>query len=82
MTKAQAEQNKAMYAAAIPALREVGWMPDPEPRNLTVLAENATYLVLRQFPPEVTFDRARHQVLRVMAEYRGYKQAEWKQVTK
>jgi hypothetical protein len=77
MTKAQAEQNKAMYTAAISALREVGWMPEPEPRNWMVLAENATYLVLRQFPPNVTFDRARHQVLKVMVGYRGYKQAEW-----
>jgi len=76
MTKTQAAQNKAMYAAAIPALREVGWTPVNEPRNWSDLAENATYLVLREFPAEVTFQRARHQVISVMMEYRG-KRGEW-----
>lgn len=78
-TKQHASENIAMHARAIEALREVGWTPHNEPRNWRDLGENATYLVLRQFPAEVEFKRARHQVLRVMAEYRGYKKAEWKE---
>ncbi len=50
-TAHHAEQNRQMRAAAVPALREVGWMPEPEPRNWTALAINATYLVLRDFQP-------------------------------
>jgi len=41
-TAKHATQNKAMRTTAIPALREVGWMPEPEPRNWTALAINAT----------------------------------------
>lgn len=74
-TAHHAEQNRQMRSAAIPALREVGWMPEPEPRNWTALAINATYIVLRDFP-DVDFKRARHQVIAVMMDYRG-RPGEW-----
>jgi len=69
-TKLHAAQNVSIRAVALPALHEVGWQPEPEPRNWSALAENATYLVLREFP-DVSFQRVRHQVIAVMMEYRG-----------
>lgn len=76
-TKQHAAENKELYRVAIDALHEVGWKPEPEPRNWQVLASLATAEVCNCFH-EIPHTRISHQVLRVMAEYRGYKKAEWK----
>lgn len=76
-TKSHVTQNAAMRAAALPALREVGWQPDPEPRNWSQLAHYAATIVVRGNDDPRIYRRARHQVIAVMMEYRG-KPAEWK----
>jgi len=76
-TKQHATENLAIYAAALPALRAVGWTPNNEPYNWRALSVRVLNELLQRFP-EVPEKRIRHQILRVMAEYRGYKKAEWK----
>lgn len=75
-TKQHADENRELRRIAKDALEYVGWKPDPEPREWRTLASLAQAELANGFP-EIPASRIRHQVLRVMAEYRGYRKGEW-----
>lgn len=75
-TQQQANENKAIKAAAPAALEKVGWTPDPEPENWQGLTKLAIKVLSEQFPA-VPEKRIRHQILSVMASYRGHKKSAW-----
>ena len=75
-TQQQADENKAIKAAAAAALQKVGWTPDPEPDNWQGLTRLAVIVLAEQFPA-VPEKRIKRQVLSTMAEYRGYKKDQW-----